>query len=47
MLRPLGQIARDPTLRLVVAAMFLVGCIVASIAPYQSLMAIEYFGMSD
>ena len=40
------SVLRDPTLRLVVLALLLVGAVNASVYPYQSLIAIERFGMS-
>ncbi|QQA42479.1 MFS transporter [Pelagovum pacificum] len=47
MLRPLVLIWRDPALRLAAIALILTGCNAASIAPYQSLLAIRLFGLSD
>lgn len=38
---------RDPTLRLVTAATLLVGVQAASLIPYQSLIAVQKFGLSD
>ncbi|MGR3660120.1 MAG: MFS transporter [Paracoccaceae bacterium] len=38
---------RDRALRLVLLAIMLTGVMSASVAPYQSLIAIEIFGMSD
>ena len=39
-------ISRNPTLRMIAAAMFLVGVFNASTYPYQSLIAIEVIGLS-
>lgn len=47
MIRHLRLIAADPTLRLVVGAVFLFGIHAASVAIYQSLIAISVFGISD
>jgi predicted MFS family arabinose efflux permease len=40
-------IRRDPVLRMVVAALFLLGAGICSFAPYQSLIAHKVFGLSD
>lgn len=42
-----GQIVRDPGLRLASILLILNGIIGASLAPYQSLLAIRQFGLSD
>ncbi|SLN22757.1 MFS transporter [Roseisalinus antarcticus] len=47
MLRPLKLLWTDPTLRMAAGALALFGCLAASIAPYQSLLAIRIFGLSD
>jgi SET family sugar efflux transporter-like MFS transporter len=47
MIRNLRLIAADPTLRLVVGAVLLFGIHAASVAIYQSLIAISVFGISD
>ena len=47
MIRQLRLIATDPTLRLVVGAVLLFGIHAASVAIYQSLIAISVFGISD
>ncbi len=47
MIRHLRLIAADPTLRLVVGAVLLFGIHAASVAIYQSLIAISVFGISD
>lgn len=47
MFSPLRLIWTDPTLRLAACAVALFGALVASIAPYNSLIAIELFGFSD
>lgn len=47
MLHPLRLILRDPTLRTAAAAVALFGALVASVAPYQSLVAIRLFELSD
>lgn len=47
MLRPLTEIVRDPALRLSTLLLVLNGAIGASLAPYQSLLAIRLFGLTD
>lgn len=47
MLTALAAILRDPLLRAVSLACFLFGAFAASIAPYQSLIAIQVLGLSD
>jgi SET family sugar efflux transporter-like MFS transporter len=47
MIRQFRLIAADPTLRLVVGAVLLFGIHAASVAIYQSLIAISIFGISD
>lgn len=47
MLRPLRLLWQDATLRIAAAALMLTGCLAASIAPYQSLLAIRLFDLSD
>ncbi|NBR53376.1 MAG: hypothetical protein EBT91_08070 [Rhodobacteraceae bacterium] len=47
MIRNLRLIAADPILRLVVGAVLLFGIHAASVAIYQSLIAISVFGISD
>jgi MFS transporter, SET family, sugar efflux transporter len=41
------MILQDPTLRMVHAGTFLFGLFIASVGPYQSLVAVEVFGISD
>lgn len=41
------SVLRDPTLRLVVLALLLVGAVNASVYPYQSLVGIERIGLSE
>ncbi|WP_343080865.1 MFS transporter [Ostreiculturibacter nitratireducens] len=43
----LRAIASDPALRLAALAIILTGAFAASIGPYQSLLAIEVFGLSE
>lgn len=43
----LRLIAGDRALRLIALAIFAYGSFIASLAPYQSLIAIEHFGLSD
>lgn len=38
---------QNPTLRMTMAGALLFGCYVATIAPYQSLIAIQIFGLTD
>lgn len=47
MLTPLYAILRDPVLRMVLAACVLFGAYAATIAPYQSLVAIQVLGIAD
>lgn len=47
MLRPLILIWRDPSLRLAAALLVVMGASVASIIPFQSIIAIEILGFSD
>lgn len=47
MIRQFRLIAADPSLRLVMAAVLLFGIHAASVAIYQSLIAISIFGISD
>ncbi len=47
MSHPITLILREPALRLVALATFLIGALAASVAPYMSLLAIETFGFSD
>lgn len=47
MLRPALQIVRDPGLRLAALLLVLNGVIGASLAPYQSLLAVRVFGLTD
>ncbi|EAR50817.1 putative integral membrane transporter protein [Oceanicola granulosus HTCC2516] len=47
MFKPLILIWRDPALRMAAAAVMLVGCLAATMTPYQSLIAIRLFGLSD
>jgi predicted MFS family arabinose efflux permease len=42
-----GLIRRDPVLRMVVVALFLLGAGICSFAPYQSLIAHQEFGLTD
>lgn len=41
-----ATILRDPTLRLIAVALLLMGCLNASVYPYQSLIGIEKIGLS-
>lgn len=43
----LASVLRDPTLRLIAAAMLLLGLFNASVYPYQSLVGIERIGLSE
>lgn len=45
--RLIRLIWQDPTLRMVHAGTFLFGLFIASVGPYQSLVAVEVFGISD
>ncbi|WP_368184842.1 MFS transporter [Aestuariibius sp. HNIBRBA575] len=47
MFKTLTLLWGDPALRIASAAVFLFGCLVASIAPFMSVLAIERFGLSD
>ncbi|ROU01171.1 MFS transporter [Histidinibacterium lentulum] len=47
MRQPLRLILGDPTLRMSAAAVALFGALVASVTPYQSLVAIRLFDLSD
>ena len=47
MTKPLAPIARDPTLRLIVAILFLFGGSASAIAPYQALIGIGVYGLPD
>lgn len=47
MRKSLALFRRDPVLRLALAGAFLFGSYVSSIGPYQSLVAVELFGMSE
>ncbi|WP_191090241.1 MFS transporter [Histidinibacterium aquaticum] len=47
MLQPIRLILADPALRVAAGALVLFGSFAASIAPYQSLIAIRIFGFSD
>lgn len=47
MLSSFALIARDPLLRLVTFALFLLGVAVSSVMPYASLIAVEFLGFSD
>jgi len=47
MQRQFFHLWRDPTLRMLSLAALLFGCFAASIGPYQSLIAINIFGLSD
>lgn len=42
-----ANILRDPTLRLIAAALLLMGALNASVYPYQSLVGIEKIGLSE
>ena len=43
---PIRLVLRHPTLRLIATALLVLGGLNASVYPYQSLIAIERFGMS-
>ena len=45
MLRHFGTIRADPGLRLTAILLFLFGCVICSVVPYQSLIGIERFGI--
>lgn len=47
MLHMLRLIRQDPTLRMVHLGTLFFGLFIASVAPYQSLVAVEVFGLSD
>ena len=47
MLTPLCLVARDPLLRLVTLALFLLGVAISSVMPYASLVAVDLLGFSD
>lgn len=47
MLSTLRLLAGDPLLRTVALALLLMGTMIASIAPYQSLLAVKLFGLSE
>ena len=47
MLAPFKAIALDPALRAAAALLFLFGAFVCTIAPYQSLLAIQVFGLPN
>lgn len=46
-MRALALILRDPALALIAVAILAFGSFAASIAPYQSLMAVTWFGLPD
>ncbi len=46
-MKALKDIWADPALRIMCAALALVGAVVATIAPYQSLVAVEVFGLAE
>lgn len=43
----LRELWTDPALRVMCIALALVGCVIATIAPYQSLMAVQIFDLSE
>lgn len=47
MLKPLHLIWSDPGLRLTAILLFLFGCVISSVVPYQSLIGIERLGLSE
>jgi MFS transporter, SET family, sugar efflux transporter len=47
MIRHVSIVAKDPTLRMIFFMTLFFGAFVASIGPYQSLVAIQVFGLSD
>ncbi len=46
MLSPLRTILADPGLRLTAILLFLFGCVICSVVPYQSVVGIEHFGLT-
>jgi hypothetical protein len=46
-MRSLAPLWTDPTLRMLCFAVILFGCFPATVAPFQSLIAIEHFGIPD
>ncbi|PZX19626.1 putative MFS family arabinose efflux permease [Palleronia aestuarii] len=46
-MNPIARVAGDGALRLVTLAILFFGTFIASISPYQSLLAVEWFGFSD
>lgn len=47
MIRHLRLIAQDPTLRVTALAVLAFGCLVASIGPFMSVLAVHEFGLTD